>query len=168
MSEEKVYDFDSPLDAPPPKTVFPEGLAAFTVVEMKQVRKEVKVNKESIGPRSVAVLKLHVVNADTGDETDIVQDLPLSPVRIHLVRLYEFFAAIGQREHGDASEKFMPKWNKVVGSTGFLAIKHTASDKLRDDGTPFDPWVNISKFMNAADAEKWTPPKEKGEQKLKF
>lgn len=164
------YDFDTPLDAPLPPTVFPEGLVSFTVVAFQRVRKPVKWKGAAIEngkPIAVAELKLECVNVENGQEDTLDVDLPLE--ERFMFKLWQFFTAIGQRKHGE-DKQFLPRWKEVMGSTGFALVKHSPSKNKRDDGSDYPPYVNIDKFFTKEEAEKHQaePPKAASKTKSYF
>ncbi len=160
---EKVYDFDGPLDAPKPFVQLPEGIVSFVVSRFGRIRKKIKARGQELNkgqPVWVAILHL-VCKHESGEEGEIEVDLPLHS--IYMFRVWQFFTAIGQREHGEDEDQFSPDWSKVEGATGFALIKHQKGTKPRDDGE-FPVFVNLDRFMTKKEMvefrEKRDAPKE--------
>ena len=155
---DNVYDFDQPLNAPKPFVQLPEGIVSFVVAGFSRIRRTVKAKGKELNggnPIWVAVLNLKCRHED-GEEGDIEVDLPLHDV--YMFRLWQFFTAIGQREHGE-DKQFMPDWNKVEGSTGYAVIKHTKGKTKRDDGE-YPLFVNLDKFMTKAEMQEYREKRE--------
>jgi len=90
--------------------LLPEGPCAFTVASFARERKEMG----KLGECNVAVLELEC-ESEAGGETGKVS-VNLALHRIVQFKLFQFFTAIGQRQHGDGPLK--PDWSKVEGATG--------------------------------------------------
>lgn len=164
MEDMQAYDFDSPIHAPKKMTTFPEGIAGFVVVEFARVRKPVKFRGSFLNngqPIAVASIKLKCQN-DAGDTAILEEELPLHET--YSFKLWPFFSAIGQRNHGDPAKQFMPDWNKVEGAKGFLLVKHVKGKTAREDGE-FPTFVNISEFYTADEVEAYYTRMEKKEAK---
>ena len=130
MTNEKEIGWDDELPPPEEKKLLPEGDAKFEVLKIERVRKEMgKLGTVNCGV--VTLLVTSLVDPDC-DET-LEENLPLSQKTVF--KLYQFFAAIGQYEHGDVEngKPFRPQWNKVVGEMGYCTIGHRSWDGK--DGT---------------------------------
>jgi hypothetical protein len=116
----ETFDFNEPLPPPQDFANLPEGDAEFEVLKLDRARKEMG----KLGTVNVAIVKLLVTSlAEKCDPQPVEVNLPLSPKVVF--KLYQFFAAIGQYNHGDveSGKPFTPNWGKVVGSTGLCVVK---------------------------------------------
>lgn len=118
-TDNNTFDFNSPLPPPDAFELVPEGDARFIVMDMKRVQKE----RGKLGTVWIAELKLRVVpmNGESDKPMPMSADVVLHPTLAFLV--YQFFAAIGQYQHG-SKDPFKPNWNAVVGSEGYCVVKH--------------------------------------------
>lgn len=163
---EKIYDFDSPLDKPKPFQLMPAGIVGFTVTKYARARKVVNFRGAPLNngkPIHVAVVTLHCKSED-GTEGEMDTDLPLHDA--YMFKLFQFFTAIGQREHGDETDSFTPNWTTLKGSQGFALIVHVKGKKPRDDGT-MPVFANLNEFFNAAGVEDYLAKVAKQEEKAK-
>ncbi len=126
-------------------TLLPEGPAAFTVKEFSRERKEMG----KLGECNVAVLELECTSDEDGETADVTCNLPLH--RKVQFKLFQFFTAIGQRQHGAGPLK--PDWSKVGGASGRCLLS-TREWTGRDGATRYsneverflDPEVDDSGF----------------------
>ncbi len=98
-------------------TVLPEGPGTFEILDFSRTRK----TKGKLGECNIAVLKLLVEHTESGETATFDEELPLHKKLQFL--LLQFFAAIGQREHG-SDGPFCPDWSRkaIVGQTGNCVI----------------------------------------------
>jgi len=124
MTEAKEeFGWNDALPPPKERQILPVGDAEFEVLKMDRARKELG----KLGMVNVAVLSLMIKSLEDDSITETVECLlPLSSKVAF--KLYQFFASIGQYNHGDVEngKPFAPNWSKVVGSTGLCTIKHRA------------------------------------------
>lgn len=92
-----------------------KGLGSFEVKAFARKRKAMG----DLGMCNVAALTLLLTNAESGEETTIDENLPLHPKT--MFKVFQFFAAIGQRKHGQ-KEAFVPDWNAIQGAQGYCLI----------------------------------------------
>lgn len=115
-----TFDWNAPLPPPQERVTLPEGDAKFEVLDLKRERKEMG----KLGTVNVAVVTLLVTSLVAPEASDKMEEnLPLSPSMVW--KLYQFFASIGQYQHGDVEggKPFTPNWGKVKASEGFCTIK---------------------------------------------
>ena len=139
-----AMDWDDEIEPGEGFTVLPEGLAQFEVLRFDKAYKE----KGKLGMVHVAVLKMLFTHKETGETGTKDVELPLH--RKLQFRLYQFFTAIGQREHGDDGP-FAPNWGRVVGELGCCMIKHrTWTGQDGKERTDYEP----DKFLSPDEVNK--------------
>lgn len=168
MSEEHNDGFDWNSELPPPKEfeILPEGDAEFEVLKLERARKEMG----KLGTVNVAIVTLMVKSLvdPKADSKTITSNLPLSPKTVF--KLYQFFASIGQYNHGDVEngKPFTPNWAKVAGKGGYCVIKHRpwkGKDGVERFSEEIDAYLDSKGRQRASDE-----PREVGapQDNLKF
>lgn len=153
MSEQKDIGWGDAL--PPPKEfeLLPEGDAQFEVLKIERARKEMG----KLGTCNVAVLSLLVASFNGGDPAPVEVNLALHPKTVF--KIYQFFAAIGQYNHGDVEngKPFTPNWSKVTGQSGNCVIKHrkwTGRDGKEKVGFDVDAFLDADGRTRAGDEKR--------------
>jgi hypothetical protein len=124
VSEEHNDGFDWNAELPPPKEfeLMPEGDAEFEVLKLERTRKEMG----KLGTVNVAIVTLMVKSlVDPKADSKTIEDkLSLHPKTVF--KLYQFFASIGQYNHGavENGKPFTPNWAKIVGKGGYCVLEH--------------------------------------------
>lgn len=138
-ADDGAMDWDTPLEDTDGYKLIPKGPGTFEVLDFSRARKQ----KGKLGECNVAVLKLLVEHTESGETSTFEEDLTLHR-KLQFLILY-FFAAIGQRKHGDEGP-FVPDWSpkKIIGSTGLCEIGIRTWEK-KGGGTgsknQIDKWV---------------------------
>jgi hypothetical protein len=152
MTEAKEeFGWSDALPPPQERQMLPVGDAEFEVLKMERARKEMG----KLGMVNVAILNLMVKSLEDESITSNVECLlPLSSKVVF--KIYQFFASIGQYDHGDVEngKPFAPDWTKVVGSTGLCVIKHRAwkgKDGAERTSTEIDMFLDPKGRARASD-----------------
>lgn len=142
-----AFGFDDQLPEDRPRGQLPVGDATFMVKSMRRVQKE----RGELGTVWIAELSLQVTPHDGSDPGPLKEELVLHTKLAF--RMYQFFASIGQYEHG-SKEQFRPDWDAVQGSVGFCSIKHrpwTTKEKEQRIQVEVDKWFDSQGRANAKD-----------------
>ena len=148
-----AFGFDDQLPEDRPRGQLPVGDATFMVKSMRRVQKE----RGSLGTVWIAELKLQVTPHDGSDPQPLTEELVLHTTLGF--RLYQFFASIGQYEHG-SKEQFKPDWDAVPGSVGFCSIKHrpwVTKENEKRTQVEVDKWFDQQGRANAKDEPREMP-----------
>jgi len=152
MSDNETWNWDEPLPEPKEFEILPEGDAEFEVLKVDRARKEMG----KLGTVNVAIVKLLVTSlvSKGADPKTVEENLPLSPKVVF--KLYQFFASIGQYQHGDVEngKPFRPNWAKVAGATGLCVVKHrpwTGKDGVERKSEQIDTFLDEKGRTRASD-----------------
>ncbi len=109
-------DWNSEISPGKEFALFPEGVISFEVLALKKDRRAFG----ALGTCHAADLVL-LAETPEGHSDKIEETLTLHS-KLEW-KLYQFFTAIGQRQHGE-NTPFRPDWSRVSGAKGFALIKH--------------------------------------------
>jgi hypothetical protein len=108
--------WDRPIDEEPSEfKVLPAGDYPFTVIKFSR---ETTGEKAKNPGEPILVISLEVDGGANGKATVFHRILWTEKLKW---KQSEFFVGIGQRAHGDKG--FVPNWNRIVGSTGYVRLK---------------------------------------------